>query len=103
MVQKCKNCGEPIARFPIFKIVDNKKVLIWKNLFKMSWDSIILVVIVTALIVAYKHDTEICREVLEHPIQFCNESNACKVLDQNRFNIEPKPLELLKNESWGIS
>ena len=103
MVQKCKNCGEPIVKYPIYKTVGDKKVLIWKNLFKMSWDSIILIVIVVAMVTAYKHDTETCMEIVENPIKFCNESNACKILEQNRFNIEPKPLELLKNESWGIS
>ena len=76
-MEKCKNCGVSIVRFPL---KDSEGKILWKNLFKMSWDSIILVLIIIAMITAYKHDIGKCNEVMEDPIGFCDRSNACYIL-----------------------
>ena len=83
MVQKCKNCGEPIVRFPL---KDSEGNFLWKNLFKMSIDSIILVVIVTAMVIAYKHDIGKCKEMIEDPLGYCERTNACKILINEQIN-----------------
>jgi len=106
MVQKCIKCGEPIARFPLFKYENGKKVVILKNLFKMSWDSIILIVIIVAMVIAYKHDTNVCMEIIKDPVGFCYDSNACKVIEEQPYRT-PLAQEILiplpfKNESRGI-
>jgi hypothetical protein len=96
MVKKCKNCGEPIAEFPLFKMEGEKKVLVWKNLFKMSWDSIILILIITAMVIAYKHDTAVCMQIIKDPVDYCYKSNACKVLEEQQTHIGSARLPLLE-------
>ena len=68
MAIKCKNCGEPIARFPL---KDNAGKILWKNLFKISWDSVLLFVIIVALIITYKYDIAKCEEMIEDPLGYC--------------------------------
>lgn len=80
IVRKCIKCGEPIAKIPITTYQNGRKVILWKNLFKMSIDGIVFFVILIVMILAYRHDTAECREILNNPIGFCNQSNACKVL-----------------------
>ena len=98
MVQKCKNCGESIIRFPL---KDNMGNFIWKNLFKMSWDSILLLVIIIAMVTAYKIDTKTCMEIIEDPLGFCESSNACRVLINeecyNQFT-DPSGLNILDKQ-----
>lgn len=104
-MKRCIKCGEPIAEIPIYTYREGKKYILWKNLFKMSIESVALIVIVIVMVIAYKYDTAVCRDILEHPIKFCNESNACKVLEErsNPFITEPTPILFpFQNESGGI-
>jgi len=82
MVEKCKNCGAKIVKFPLR---DNNGKFIWQNLFKMSMDSVILLLVITAMLVAYKLDTETCMQIVEDPLGYCDKSNACKVLEEQRI------------------
>ena len=83
MKEKCKNCGVSIAKFPL---KDNMGNFLWKNLFKMSWDSILLIVIIVAMITAYKHDIAKCEEMIEDPLGYCNNTNACRILANQQTN-----------------
>jgi len=82
---KCKNCGEKIVRFPI---KDNEGNIIWKNLFKMDLMSVIWVIVIILLVITYKADTETCREIITDPLKYCEESNACKIIEERR-NLNP--------------
>jgi len=101
MVAKCDNCGAKIIKFPLWKIEEGKKVFLWKNLFKMSMDSIILLIVLVALITAYKIDTAKCNDMIENPLGYCEETNACKVLMEREImqNIEENRVPVL---DWGI-
>ena len=90
MVDRCKNCGTPIAKFPLWSGEGEDKRFLWKNLFKMSIDSIILLVILVALITAYKIDTAKCEEMIENPLKFCERTNACKILAEEQFKQDTK-------------
>lgn len=93
MVEKCKNCGNDIVRFPLR---DREGKFLWKNLFKISWDSIILIIIVTAMVIAYQHDIEKCTEVMKDPIGFCDKSNSCKILGQQlKTFVDPSGVNVL--------
>lgn len=105
MVEKCKNCGEPIVKFPIRDKVTGK--IIWKNMFKMSIDSIILFLVIAAMVIAYKHDIAKCNKMIEDPIGYCDRTNACKILEQQQYidnegNIMAFPINLPKNENGHI-
>lgn len=98
MVQKCKNCGEPIVRFPLKDSMGN---FLWKNLFKMSWDSILLIVIIAAMVIAYKQDTATCFEIIEDPVRYCEESNACRILINEQVNtqfVDPAGINIFDEE-----
>lgn len=93
MVEKCKNCGNDIIRFPLR---DREGKFLWKNLFKISWDSIILIIIIITMILAYQHDTGVCMEIIEDPVRFCDESNACKVLEERlKTFVDPSGINVL--------
>ena len=77
MVDKCKNCGNDIIRFPL---KDREGKFIIKNFFKMSWDSIVLIIIIVAMVTAYKYDTGKCEEMIEDPLGYCEDTNACRIL-----------------------
>ncbi len=102
MVEKCKNCGESIIRFPL---KDNMGNFLWKNLFKMSWDSVILIIIITAMVTAYKVDTKTCMEIVEDPLGFCEESNACRILINEQVNsqfVDPSGINIFDVNLTGI-
>lgn len=84
MIQRCKNCGEKIIKFPIWKGQDRGvpfsfDKIKWLNLFKMDMYSIILVIVVTVMVIGYKADIAKCDEVIEHPCEFCETSMCCQV------------------------
>jgi hypothetical protein len=59
----------------------------------LSLDSIVLIIIIALMVITYKHDTKVCMEIIKHPLEFCIGSNACKVIEQQQFNIQPtKPI-----------
>jgi len=51
---------------------DDEGNIIWKNLFKMDKMSVIFLIIVVLLIVAFKYDTGKCQEIYEKPYSFCS-------------------------------
>lgn len=83
-MKKCKNCGEPIVRFPIKAEPDkplldniNNRTIIWKNLFKMDTLSILFIICILLLVAGYKHDTAKCDDVITHPCEFCDYTGCC--------------------------
>lgn len=85
---KCNKCGEKIARFPI---KDEQGNLIVKNLFKMDLMSILWLIVIIALMITYKADIKTCEEIVTNPLEYCEESNACKVIEersQSTFGID---------------
>lgn len=81
MVQKCKNCGEKVIRFPL---KDSNGKLVVKNLFKMDLMSIIWIAVIIILIITYKADIKTCEEITTDPLEYCEESNACKIIEERR-------------------
>ena len=77
MVDKCKNCGEKIDKYPLFEGEGKYRKFLWKNLFKISLDSIIMLVILIALILSYRYDIAKCEDVIEDPCTFCDRSGCC--------------------------
>ena len=78
---RCPNCKEKVVRFPL---KDSNGKLIVKNLFKMDLMSIIWIVVIIYLALSYKADTETCREIIENPFEYCEESNACKIIEERK-------------------
>lgn len=52
-----------------------------------SWNNFFTIVFVISIIMlvsfGYAHDTKECREIISDPINFCHESNACKIISQS--------------------
>lgn len=78
MVEKCKNCGESQVKFPIKgqpekTLAENflEKTIRWKNLFKMEWRDVIMILIIVGMTSSYILDTKNCRDVIEHPVESC--------------------------------
>lgn len=91
MVQRCRNCGEKIIRFPIWKGQEKGEPfgwdkIIWVNLFKVDVMSIIWFFVVIFLIISYRTDISKCDEMMTHPLRYCEESNACKILEERRLD-----------------
>ena len=94
---RCPNCKERISRFPIKKQLDKtlaqnfeEKTINWINLFKMDLMSIMWFVVTILLITTYKADTETCMEIITHPLTYCEESNACKIIEERKME-NPTP------------
>ena len=82
---RCPNCNEKVARFPL---KDSNGKLIVKNLFKMDLMSVLIFIVIILVVVSYKIDTETCMEIIEDPLTYCEESNACKIIEE-RKGIDP--------------
>ncbi len=80
---RCPNCKEKVARFPL---KDTNGKLIKKNLFKMDLMSILWFIVITSLLISYKADTETCREIITDPLGYCEDSNACKIIEERKGN-----------------
>lgn len=90
---RCKNCGEKQIRFPIWdgqekEVPFSWDKIIWKNLFKVDVMSVIWFIVIIFLIISYKADIETCEEIITDPLGYCEESNACKVIEE-RKNMNP--------------
>jgi len=99
---RCKSCGAKVIRFPI---KDSNGNIIWKNLFKMDLMSIIWMAVIIFLVISYKADIKKCEEIIENPLKYCEESNACKIIEERKnlnpyrtINIEDIPQ--LNNTKW---
>ena len=88
MVRRCKNCKEKIIPFPLWKgqerdVPFSWDKILWLNWFKMDFRSIILIVVLATLILGYKADISKCEDVIEHPCEFCEDSNSARVFYPN--------------------
>ncbi len=81
---RCPNCKTKVARFPL---KDSNGKLIVKNLFKMDLMSILWVIVIITIVITYKADMKQCEEIITDPLGYCEESNACKIIEErNREN-----------------
>ncbi len=78
---RCPNCQTKVVRFPI---KDNNGKLIIKNLFKMDIMSVIWFVVLILLIVTYKADIKTCEEIITKPLTYCEDSGACKIIEERK-------------------
>ena len=76
MADKCPNCGTKVVKYPL---KNDDGTYNWKNFFKTDLVSILFMIAVLFLILSYIHDTKECREIIEDPITYCEESNACEI------------------------
>lgn len=99
MVQRCKNCGEKIIKFPIWKGQRQGEPfswdkILWLNLIKVDMMSIIWFAVIIFLIVSYKVDIDKCEEMIEDPLKYCEESNACKILEERKWTNQYGTMDL---------
>ena len=88
---RCPNCKEKIARFPVKKqpektFIQNLEegTIDWINMFKIDMMSLIWVAVLILLVISYKADTATCMEIIEYPLEYCEESNACKIIEERK-------------------
>lgn len=81
---KCPNCKENVARFPLR---DSNGKLIVKNLFKMDLVSVMWIAVIIILAITYKADIKTCEEITTNPLTYCEESNACKIIEERKNEI----------------
>lgn len=81
---RCPNCKEKVARFPL---KDSNGKLIVKNLFKMDLMSIIWIIVIILLVTTYKADIKTCEEITTDPLTYCEESNACKIIEERNYEL----------------
>jgi len=80
----CPKCGNKFAKYPL---KDEQGKIIWINLFKIDWYTLLWVAVVLFLLFGYYHDTAECRKIIQDPITYCYETNACKIIEQNEKGI----------------
>jgi len=78
MGNKCGYCGKPFTRYPIKRqpektLKENceEGTIIWKNLFKMDFMSIIFFIMTLILVFSYSHDIAEYEQVGKDPCGFC--------------------------------
>jgi len=81
MVQRCKNCGRKIIRFPMWKgqeegVPCSPDKINWFNLFKIDFYTLLWMAVVIFMIVAYKLDMKECEDAIVRPCDFC-ETTGC--------------------------
>lgn len=74
-------------------IKDENGKIIWKNLIYMDLQSFIFLVIVVILILAYKHDTQVCSAMAKNPTLFCEGYKCQNCLPYTPVN-ETKPINI---------
>ena len=79
---RCPNCKTKVARFPL---KDNNGKLIVRNLFKMDLTSIMWFAVIILLVTTYKSDIETCEYIVTHPLTYCEDSNACKIIAERKL------------------
>lgn len=83
MVEKCPKCEFKYARYPL---KDEQGNIIWKNLFKMDWHSVMWIIVIALLIFGYKSGMQKCDEVIEQPCEFCAKSKCCNYIQDGIFD-----------------
>ena len=101
MKERCRTCNAEIIRFPLWKGEGESRKFLWGNLFKMSLDSIVLLLLIVGLIMAYKSDTKKCFEIVENPVGYCRNSGACSIVSQK--DLRYIQTELNKQALFNIS
>ena len=99
---RCPNCKEKVARFPL---KDSNGKLIVKNLFKMDLMSILWFIVMMLLVISYKSDIATCEEIVTNPLTYCEESNACKIIEERKSEsplglISIDDIPELNNSKW---
>ncbi len=78
MVKRCPHCRGDITPFPLFKKVGDEKKPIWKNWFRIGILDALFFISIIIMVWGYKHDTEECYEILEHPCEFVEHFECMK-------------------------
>ncbi len=91
---RCPNCKTKVARFPL---KDSNGKIIWINLFKMDLMSILWIAVIIFLVISYKADISKCEEMITDPLKYCDESNACKKIEERRGE---NPLGINIEDIW---
>ena len=97
---RCPNCKTKVAKFPL---KDNEGKLIVKNLFKMDLMSIMGIVVIILLVTSYKADLKTCREITEDPLTYCEDSNACKIIEERKLTNPYSTLDISDIPEFNLS
>lgn len=81
MPDRCQKCGAKFVKYPI---KDENGNLIIKNLFKMDMMSILFLLCILFMVFGYVIDIKEYKDMVEHPCEFCKESNCCLVMNEFR-------------------
>ncbi|GAG00447.1 unnamed protein product, partial [marine sediment metagenome] len=46
--------------------------------------SMIWIIVIILLVTSYKSDIETCKYIVTHPLTYCEQSNACKIIEEQR-------------------
>lgn len=76
-VQKCKKCGEPQIKWPLWKEENGQKKFIWINLFKMELLHIAFLISILVMAYGYVNETKACDDAINAPCKFCEDSGCC--------------------------
>jgi hypothetical protein len=77
MAEQCPHCGKKYAKY-LWR--DEQGNIIWKNLFKIDWYTLMWLAVVLFLLYGYYHDTSECREIIQDPITYCEKNNVCEFM-----------------------
>lgn len=115
--RKCKNCGNKIIEYPIYKGQEENVSLIeegetlfskytlskinWYNLIVGDWTKFMMLAMLIAVAFAYQADTENCRALLGNPCEFIEKNKeVCEAvinplwIGENPINISDFDFDL---------
>lgn len=79
MPTKCPNCGKPP-----YPIKDEQGKIIYKNLLKMDWLTLIMVIMIIFSAYAYNHDTAECRKLISDPCHYIDNQQCLNIIALER-------------------
>lgn len=90
--QKCNNCGARYIKNPIWKgqehdVPFSYDKIIWKNIFKVDWFTVMFLGVIIFLAWSYTNDIEEYKQVYEDPCGFVKlNQEACYQIEQQKLN-----------------
>ncbi|GAI96356.1 unnamed protein product [marine sediment metagenome] len=71
----------------------------------MDLMSIIWLIVIIALVISYKADIKTCEEITTNPLKYCEESNACKIIEERRSEspyglVDIDRIQEINNTKW---
>ena len=89
-VVKCPDCGKKYIKYPVKQQQDKdmatnikEGTVNWKNLLKIDWLSVLMLLTVLAMLIGYNQLQDTCEEAITDTCTFCENKGCCQYQTQD--------------------